>query len=116
DIVASKVYLVRGIWDDQVSEKAKVHINTLHKIEKPKNIQVKIDKKKNTVKLTVKDKVDVRYNYIWLNEDGSPIYEWDEFNGEYVRPTGANNVLTLKLATSSRKIYVQKIDKETTCK
>ncbi|WP_426789850.1 M64 family metallopeptidase [Sphingobacterium sp. WOUb80] len=116
NIVESKVYLVRGIWDDRVSEKTKVHINILKKIDKPKNIQVKIDKKKNTVKLTVKDKVDVRYNYIWLNEDGSPIYEWDEFNGEYVRPTGVNNVLTIKLATSSRKVYVQKIDKETTCK
>lgn len=116
DIVESKVYLVRGIWDDRVSEKTKININTLSKIDKPKRIAVKIDKKKNTVQLTVKDKVDTRYNYIWLNEDGSPIYEWDEFNGEYVRPTGVNNVLTIKLASSSRKVYVQKIDKETTCK
>ncbi|MGF7026001.1 hypothetical protein [Sphingobacterium sp. HSC-15S19] len=45
----------------------------LDKIDKPKNIQVKIDKKKNTVQLTVKDKVDAHYNYIWLNEDGNPI-------------------------------------------
>jgi len=66
--------------------------------------------------LTVKDKVDARYSYIWMNEEGNPIYEWDEFNGEYVRPTGMNNVLKMKLTTSSGKIYVQKIDKETTGK
>lgn len=116
DIVEPKVYLVRGIWDDRVSEKTKVHISTLLKIEKPKNIEVKIDKKKNTVQLKVNDKVDPRYNYIWLDAAGKPIYEWDEFNGEYVRPTGANNILVLERSTTVRKVYVQKIDKETTCK
>jgi len=116
NIVELNVYLVRGIWDDRVSEKTKVYIKTLDKIDEPRNIQVKIDKKKNTEQLTVKDKVDARYSYIWMNEEGNPIYEWDEFNGEYVRPTGVNNVLKMKLKTSSGKIYVQKIDKETTCK
>jgi len=35
NIVESNVYLVlvRGIWDDRVSEKTKVYINTLDKID-----------------------------------------------------------------------------------
>jgi len=115
-VSASKKYHVVAHWKDKHSVQSEVLLKTLPKIEKPKDIRVKINKKKNKVQLVIQDKVDARYNYIWSDADGKPIYEWDEFNGEYVRPTGANTMLVLERTTTKRKVYVQKVDKETTCK
>jgi len=112
----SKKYHVVAYWKDKASEPSEILLKTLAKVEKPKNIRIRIDKKKNKVQLIVQEKPDTRYNYIWLNADGSPIYEWDAFNGEYVRPTGANNMIVLDRTATKRKVYVQKVDKETTCK
>ena len=112
----SSYYQVVATWKNKQSAPARVLLKTLEKVERPTKIRVKSGKKKNQVQLIVQDKSDARFNYIWLNADGSPIYEWDEFNGEYVRPTGTNNILTLKRTDSRRKVYVQKVDLETTCK
>lgn len=115
-VSASKKYHVVAYWKDKHSVQSEVFLKTLAKVEKPKNIRVKINKKKNKVQLIIQDKADARYNYIWSDADGKPIYEWDEFNGEYVRPTGGNTMLVLERTTTKRKVYVQKVDKETTCK
>lgn len=65
--------------------------------------------------LIVDEKDDERYNYIWSYEDGKPLYEFDELGGEFVRPTGKNNTLTIKQPHKPLRIFVQKVDKETTC-
>lgn len=112
----SKKYHVVAHWKDKASQPSEILLKTLAKVERPKDVRIRIDKKKNKVQLTVQEKPNTRYNYIWLNADGSPIYEWDAFNGEYVRPTGANNKLVLDRSATVRKVFVQKVDKVTTCK
>ena len=116
NLSVSKKYHVVAYWKDKYSTQAEILVKTLTQVEKPKDIRIKIDKKKNKVQLTVQEKQNSRYNYIWLDEKGKPIYEWDEFNGEYVRPAGTNNILVLDRSSTSRKVYVQKVDRETTCK
>ncbi|WP_343562031.1 M64 family metallopeptidase [Sphingobacterium sp.] len=111
-----KKYHVIARWKNKQSPQSEILLKTLPKVEKPGNIRVKIDKKKNKLELIIQDKADARYNYIWSDAEGKPIYEWDEFNGEYVRPTDANNRLVLDRSVTVRKLYVQKVDKETTCK
>ncbi|WP_324757283.1 M64 family metallopeptidase [Sphingobacterium thalpophilum] len=112
----SRTYSVVALWKGKRSASSRVVLQTLPPLDKPKDIRVKIDKKKDVVRLSVNEKPEDRYNYIWLQADGSPIYEWDEFNGEYVRPTGRNDKLTLPWSKGIRKVYVQKVDRISTCK
>jgi hypothetical protein len=113
--VESKTYYIEGVWKDKVSSRTAVTIKVLPQILPPKKVKIKRIKASDKVLLWVDEKEDGRYNYIWSNEDGEPIYQFDELGGEFVRPTGKNNTMTLKRVSKAIKVFVQKVDKETTC-
>jgi len=116
NIHESTVYFVEGMWQGKKSEKKRILVKVFDKVEKPKGAKVRFDKKLNKIRVTLNEKIDDRYNYLWCNENGTLLYEWDEFNGEYVSPKGNNNELLLNKSNSNSKIYVLKVNKTTTCR
>ena len=111
----SKTYYVESAWKGQVSARTAVTVRILPAIDPPRKVVIKKIKESGKVLLLVDEKDDERYNYIWSYEDGKPLYEFDELGGEFVRPTGKNNTLTIKQPHKPLRIFVQKVDKETTC-
>ncbi|WP_270088560.1 M64 family metallopeptidase [Sphingobacterium sp. SYP-B4668] len=111
----NKTYYIEGVWKGRKSQRRAVNIKVLPRIVPPKKVKVQHIKASDKVLLWVDEKEDGRYNYIWSNEDGQPIYQYDELGGEFVRPTGKNNTMTLKRSGRPIKVFVQKVDKETTC-
>ncbi|UIR56192.1 M64 family metallo-endopeptidase [Sphingobacterium sp. SRCM116780] len=115
-VKANAAYYVESVWKDKKSVRNKVLLQVFDEIERPIGATVKLDKKLNKIRITLKDKPDDRYNYLWCKEDGTSLYEWDEFNGEYVPPKGSNNIFFMDRSNSESKIYVVKVDKLTTCR
>lgn len=116
EVKESTSYFVESVWKGKISPRSKVLVKVFDMIEKPSGAKVKLDKKLGKIRVSLDEKYDDRYNYIWCNEDGTLLYEWDEFNGEYVRPKGNNNEFVLNKSDNKSKVYVLKVNKLTTCR
>ncbi|MNT46633.1 hypothetical protein D3C72_1832930 [compost metagenome] len=116
EVKESTSYFVESVWKGKKSPRSKVLVKVFDKVEKPKGAKVKFDKKLGKIRITLEEKSDDRYNYLWCNEDGTLLYEWDDFNGEYVRPKGSNNQFILNKSNTKSKVYVLKVNKLTTCR
>ncbi|AIM38808.1 hypothetical protein KO02_20470 [Sphingobacterium sp. ML3W] len=114
-IKEQKTYFVESVWKNKKSTKSKIVIHVFDQVAKPEIKRIAWDKKLDKIRIELKDRSDDRYNYLWCNENGTQLYEWDDFNGEYVRPEGNNNVLLMKKSNHQTKIYVVKVNKLTTC-
>lgn len=112
---ATTVYYVEAAYKDKKSKRSPVVVKVLPEIAAPKKFKVEKEKGGKTVRITLLEKADKRYSFLWKKEDGTILYEWDEFSGEYMRTSNFNNVMRIPVTTGTTKVYVQKVDNEMTC-
>lgn len=114
-LTTDQTYYLESVWKDKTSKRVPIHVLLLPEIAAPKSYKLAKQKGGKTLRITLNEKVDKRYSFLWKNADGSILYEWDEFSGEFLRTGKFNNVMQVKLPETATKITVQKVDNETTC-
>ncbi|SMG31278.1 M64 family metallopeptidase [Sphingobacterium psychroaquaticum] len=114
-LTKSTVYFVESVWKGKKSDRVPISVEVLPQIQAPKNYKVEKQKDGKTVTITLLEKADTRYSFLWKKMDGTVLYEWDEFSDEYVRSGKFNNVMRLKIGDGEKHISVQKVDNEMTC-
>lgn len=112
---ATTTYYVEAVYLGKKSKRSAVLVKVLPEIEAPKKFKVEKEKGGKTIRITLLEKEDKRYSFLWKKEDGTILYEWDEFSGEYMRTDKFNNVMRIPATAGTTKVYVQKVNNEMTC-
>jgi len=112
---ATTTYYVEAVYLGKKSQRSPVLVKVLPEIEAPKKFKVEKEKGGKTIRITLLEKEDKRYSFLWKKEDGTILYEWDEFSGEYMRTDKFNNVMRIPATAGTTKVYVQKVNNEMTC-
>ncbi|HAR73384.1 MAG TPA: hypothetical protein DCR77_08255, partial [Flavobacteriaceae bacterium] len=85
------------------------------KINLSEKVSIKQNKKDGTITLSLKNTDDKKYKFEWLDEKGNRLYNFDPKENKTVYKGSDSSTITIKNEFLGSKIFVKKIDKETTC-
>ena len=110
---ADKLYFVEASFGNQHSKRTAVLIKVLPEIKM--NYKIKVNKNKREIRIKITTPLDEQYNYLWFDENNTQLFNKGTTQSNYLRTDNTNGELILDATSTLGKVYLQKVNKETTC-
>ncbi|MCY4778665.1 M64 family metallo-endopeptidase [Sphingobacterium sp. UT-1RO-CII-1] len=110
---ADKKYFVEAAFGNKHSKRTAILVKVLPEIKM--DYKIKVTKTKNEVILKITDPLDERYNYLWFDANDKQIFNKGVEQSNYLRTDNTNGELIIGADMEITKVYLQKVNKETTC-